>query len=89
MTDTDIVHIGTQAIVVAAKLAGPLLLASLVVGVLVSLFQVVFQVQDQMLSMVPRLAACAAVLMFAGGWMLRVLVEFTQELFRSIPGLLH
>jgi flagellar biosynthetic protein FliQ len=89
MTETDIVHIGVQALTVAAKLSGPLLLASLAVGVVVSLLQVVFQVQDQMLSMVPRLAVGAAVLMLTGGWMLRVLVEFTQQLFRSIPGLLH
>lgn len=87
MTDTDVVHLAASALLLAGKLAGPLLLVSLAVGVLVSLFQTVFQVQDQTLAMVPKLAAGALVLVFAGNWMLHSVVEFTQQLFATIPKL--
>ena len=87
MTETDVVHIAGQALVLAAKLAGPLLLVALVVGVVVSLLQAVFQVQDQTLSMVPKLAAGAVVLVLSGGWMLRITVDFTRTLFERIPDL--
>lgn len=87
MTDSDIVHLAGQAMVLAAKLAGPLLLVALVVGVVVSLLQAVFQVQDQTLSMVPKLALGAAVLAMTGSWMLHAAVEFTQQLLARIPDL--
>ena len=88
MTETDIVHICSQALVLAAKLSGPLLLVALVSGVVISLLQAVFQVQDQTLSMVPRLGACALTIAIAGNWMLRTLVDWTHELYSSIPRLL-
>lgn len=88
MLESEVIHIGTQALIMAAKVSAPLLIVSLVVGVVISLLQAIFQVQDQTLSMVPRLAAGAAVLAFAGGWMLRVTVDFTHELFASIPDIL-
>lgn len=89
MTENDVVHIAGQALVLAAKLVGPLLLVALVIGVVVSLLQAVFQVQDQTLSMVPKLAAGAVVLVLSGGWMLRITVEFTQQLFERIPELVR
>ncbi|MGZ6825287.1 MAG: flagellar biosynthetic protein FliQ [Mycobacteriales bacterium] len=87
MNETDVVHIAGQALLLAAKLAGPLLLVALVVGVVVSLVQAVFQVQDQTLSMVPKLVLGGLVLALTGGWMLRITVEFTQQLFERIPSL--
>jgi flagellar biosynthetic protein FliQ len=87
LNETDVVHIAGQALLLAAKLAGPLLLVALVVGVVVSLIQAVFQVQDQTLSMVPKLALGGVVLALTGGWMLRITVEFTQQLFEQIPRL--
>lgn len=87
MNESDVVHLGVQAMVVCAKLAAPLLIVSLVVGIVVSLLQTVFQVQDQTLSMVPRFALGAAVIVMTGGWMLHTIVDFTQTLFGSIPQL--
>ena len=87
MTDTDIVNICSQALVLAAKLSGPLLLVALISGVVISLLQAVFQVQDQTLSTVPKLALGGAVLALTGAWMLRITVEFTRELFERIPTL--
>lgn len=87
MNETDVVQIASQALLLAAKLAGPLLIVALVVGVVVSLLQAVFQVQDQTLSMVPKLAIGGGVLALTGGWMLRISVEFTTQLFERIPSL--
>ena len=87
MNETEIVHLCGQALVLAAKLSAPLLLVSLVVGVVISLVQAVFQVQDQTLTMVPKLALGGLVLALTGGWMLRTGVDFTAELFARIPEL--
>lgn len=85
VNETDIMHIGVQAMEVAAKLAAPMLAVSLIVGIIVSLFQTVFSIQDQALSMVPRLAAGGLVLLFGGNWMLHQLVDFTTQMFNHIP----
>ena len=89
MNETDIVHICSQALLLAAKLSAPLLLVALVLGVVISLVQAVFQVQDQTLTMVPKLLVGGLVLALTGGWMLRISVEFTQELFARIPELVQ
>lgn len=85
MTETDVVHLCVQALVLAAKLSAPLLVVALVVGIVISLVQAVFQVQDQTLTMVPKLALGGLVLALTGGWMLRTSVEFTADLFARIP----
>ncbi len=89
MNETDIVHICSQALLLAAKLSAPLLLVALVLGLVISLVQAVFQVQDQTLTMVPKLLLGGVVLALTGGWMLRITVEFTQELFARIPELVQ
>jgi flagellar biosynthetic protein FliQ len=87
MNESDVMNIAGQALLLAAKLSGPLLITALVIGIVVSLIQAVFQVQDQTLSMVPKFAVGDLVLAMTGGWMLRITVEFTQHLFDRIPEL--
>ena len=87
MLDSEVVSLTSGALLVATKVVAPLLVVSLVVGLVVSLVQAVFQVQDQVLAMVPRLAACGLVLLLTGSWMLRSLVDYTTELFKTIPTL--
>lgn len=89
MDEAGLLHLALQALVVMAKLTAPLLVVTLVVGIVVSLIQTVFQVQDQTLSTVPRLAVSALVLVVAGGWMLHTLVDFTGGLWGSIPDLVR
>ncbi len=89
MLDVTVVGLTHDALVVATKVIAPLLVVSLVVGLGMSLLQAVFQVQDQVLAMVPRLAAGALVLLLAGSWMLRTLVDYTGQLFASIPDLVR
>jgi flagellar biosynthetic protein FliQ len=88
MTDSDVLHLGGQAIILVGKLSAPLLLVSLAVGIVVSLIQTVLSLQDQTISMVPRLVLCTLVLLLTGNWMLHTLVDYTTELFNSIPDLI-
>lgn len=88
MTDSAVIQIALQTMVVAAKLAAPILTVSLAVGVGVSLVQSVTQVQEFTLTFVPKLVAVALVILVAGKWMLAELVRFTQSLFAALPGLL-
>ena len=69
------------------QLSAPLLLVSLAVGIVISLVQTVLSLQDQTLSMVPRLVLCALVLLLTGSWMLHTMVDYTTDLFNSIPDL--
>jgi flagellar biosynthetic protein FliQ len=88
MNDADILHLGAEAIVMIGKLSAPVLIVSLAVGIVVSLVQTVLSLQDQTLSMVPRLALTAGVLLLTGGWMLNTMVDYTTNLFNSIPDLI-
>ncbi|HEY4280314.1 MAG TPA: flagellar biosynthesis protein FliQ [Conexibacter sp.] len=87
MDQDTVMNLSTQALDLVTKVAGPLLLVGLVVGVLVSLFQAVTQIQEQSLSFIPKLIATAVVLMVAGPWMLGQLLSYTEALFRSIPSM--
>jgi flagellar biosynthetic protein FliQ len=80
-----VVNLATQAMGLALKVAGPLLLVALVVGVIVSVFQAVTQIQEQSLSLVPKIAAVAIVIVVLGPWMLGQLVSYTAELYNAIP----
>jgi flagellar biosynthetic protein FliQ len=88
MTDTQIIHLGYQAMLVAAKLAAPTLVTALVIGFAVSLFQSATQIQEFTLAFVPKAVGCAAALLLSGHWMLNTLISFTRELFQNIPNLL-
>jgi flagellar biosynthetic protein FliQ len=72
---------------VALTISGPILIATLVVGVLISVLQVATQIQEVTLSYVPKLITAAAVLMLLGGWMLGELTQFATSLYQSIPDL--
>lgn len=88
MTDSAVMHLAIQAMILAAKLAAPILLASLAIGFAVSLLQSVTQIQEVTLSFVPKLIGVGAVLLITGHWMLGQTVDFTRELFAQLPGLL-
>lgn len=74
-----------RALTMVLTVAGPMLLAALVVGIVVSLLQAVTQVQEQSLTFIPKLVVVSVVFVLALPWMMRVLVEFTVGLFRALP----
>ncbi len=85
MTDATAIQIATDAIVLAAKLAGPALVVSLVVGVFVSLVQTVTSIQEMTLTFVPKLIGVALIIMLGGSWMLAELTSWVEDLWSSIP----
>lgn len=80
-----VMEIARAAIQMTLILVGPLLLASLIVGLMVSIFQAATQINESTLQFVPKLVAIFAVMMFAGPWMLQSMVNYMRELFNSIP----
>jgi len=85
VTDSQVLEIVTNAMLLASKLAGPLLLTALALGVLVSLIQTVTQIQEMTLTFVPKVLAMMIVLIVSGNWMLREATSFTSQLWSSIP----
>ena len=69
----------------AVKIAAPLIGFSMVVGLVVSVLQVVTQIQESSLSFVPKLVAAVAVLLVLGGWMLATLTRYATDLIANIP----
>lgn len=84
MTDATVLDLLNSALMMSAKLAGPALGVALAVGVIISLVQVVTQIQEMTLTFVPKLIAVCAVLVFAGPWMLRELVNWVVALWTQI-----
>ena len=82
-----VLDLARNALVTALLLAGPLLGIALVVGLVVSVLQAVTSIQEQTLSFVPKLFAVGAVFLFLLSWMLQLMVRYTTDLFRSLPGL--
>lgn len=83
------IEIVNQAIKVTLMLAAPMLLSALVVGILVSIFQAVTQINEQTLSFIPKILVIVAALVIFSPWMMETLVSFTQELFTSIPEMIR
>lgn len=75
------VDILRQGVGVALKIAGPLLVLSMVVGILVAIFQAVTQIHEQSLSFILKLIVVVLVLLVGGGWMLENLQDFARYLF--------
>ena len=88
MSDADVTEIALQTMMVAAKVAAPILLTALAVGFLISLFQAATQIQEATLSFVPKMIAVAIALLVTGNWVLAELVSFTHTLFDQLPALL-
>jgi flagellar biosynthetic protein FliQ len=86
VTPELVVNLVQQALQVTILVSAPLLLAALVTGLVVSVFQAATQINEMTLSFVPKLLAVFAAAVLAGPWMLGLIVDFTRRLFSSIPG---
>jgi flagellar biosynthesis protein FliQ len=85
MNDTTVLHMASQALLLIAELAGPVLVVSLVV----SLFQAVTSIQEFTLTFLPKVVAIGVVLMICGHWMLNDAVTYTEQLYKSIPNMVN
>ena len=88
MTQADAVHLAVEAMLTTFKLVAPILGVSLAVGLIISMFQSVTQIQEFTLTFVPKLAAVSLVLLFTGHWMMDTLITYVDTLFNQIPQLL-
>jgi flagellar biosynthesis protein FliQ len=82
-----VVNLASQAMNLGLKVAGPLLIVALVIGIVISIFQAVTQIQEQSLSLIPKIAGIAIVIVLLGPWMLGQLVSYTSDLYLSIPSM--
>ena len=85
MTEQLAIDVGVRAFVTALQIAGPLLGISLAVGMLVSVFQAVTQINEQTLSFVPKILVVAGALALLGPWMATTLVSYMVGTFNSLP----
>lgn len=89
MNDAAIIQIALQAMIVTAKLAMPILVVTLAIGVGISIVQSVTQVQEFTLTFVPKMLGVGVVILLGGNWMLNEMVVFTRSLFiDTLPQLL-
>jgi flagellar biosynthetic protein FliQ len=85
MTPEVVMDIGRQAVEMTLLLSAPMLLAALVIGLIVSIFQAATQINEQTLSFIPKLVGMFLILLLAGPWMLQMMVDYMRRLFESIP----
>jgi flagellar biosynthesis protein FliQ len=88
MTDSVVLDIALQTMLVALKLSAPVLATSLAIGFAISLFQAMTQIQEFTLSFVPKVIGVGVALIISGNWMLHTLMDFTVDLFERVPTLL-
>lgn len=84
MSETFVLSVAKEAIFAALKISAPILIVSMVVGLLVSIFQAVTQIQEQTLTFVPKLIAIVFVLLLLGSWMLETMKQFIQTSLENI-----
>ena len=84
MNQDVVINLAMQAMQLALKVGGPILIVGLVIGLLISIFQAVTQIQEQTLSFIPKIAALVVVLIVAGPWMLNSITDWTTDLWGGI-----
>lgn len=88
MTEEIVLQVGREALYLIVYLAAPLLLSALLAGLVIGVFQAATQIQEQTLSFIPKLGALVVALLLLGPWLLQMLLNFTENLFISIPGMI-
>ncbi|HOD40869.1 MAG TPA: flagellar biosynthesis protein FliQ [Candidatus Wallbacteria bacterium] len=81
MDERTVIEIMTNMIYVTLLTSAPMMISGLVVGVAVSIFQTAFSIQEQTLSFVPKIVALSLAGVFFGNWMLRLLVDYSRDVF--------
>ena len=84
MDTTQVMDLVRDAVGVAIRLASPMLLLSMIVGVVVAIFQAVTQIHEQSIGFALKLIVVVTVLLLGGGWMLDTLKDYTYQVFRLI-----
>ncbi|WP_122643825.1 flagellar biosynthesis protein FliQ [Luxibacter massiliensis] len=86
MTNGEVLDLMYEVFVMAVQLAGPMLIISMFVGILISIIQAATQIHEQTITFVPKLLVIGLILVFTGGTMLQTLQDFTIRIFELIQG---
>lgn len=84
MTNSEVMSVMQSALVVGVKLAAPILLLSMFLGILISIIQAATQIHEQTITFVPKLILIIALCLFSGNWMLETLQDYTFQLFQMM-----
>lgn len=87
MDQGDILQIFRSAMYVAFKIAAPMLLVSIIIGLIIAIFQAATQIHEQTLTFVPKIIALGLMLLVLGSWMMTTFSEFFQHIFELISGI--
>ena len=89
MTPSEAITLTQNAVTLTLLLSAPVLLVAMVVGLLISLFQAVTQIQEMTLTFVPKIVAVFATLLFLSSWMITKLMDYTHELIVNLPNIIR
>ena len=84
MTPETVVQIGRKAVETVLLCAGPMLIAALVVGLVISIFQAATQINEQTMTFIPKIVAVFITLLIFGPWVMNILITFATGIFTSI-----
>jgi flagellar biosynthesis protein FliQ len=87
MTPENVMDLAHSTLLVTSMIAAPLLLTALVTGLVIGMLQAATQINEATLSFIPKLLVLVLALFAAGPWILRVLIDFTRNLYASIPSI--
>jgi len=87
MTEQFVIHLARETFFTAFLVSAPVLIASAIVGLIISIFQSATSINEMTLSFVPKLIVIAVVLVIALPWIIDVMISFTKELFNQIPNI--
>ncbi len=88
MTPESVMTLGRTALEVTLLVAAPVLIVTLVVGLIVSVFQAATQINDASLSFIPKVIAVFATFVIAGPWMLTVMIDYMRRVLTGLPGII-
>lgn len=89
LTPESVMTIARETVLTAMLLAAPPLLIGLLVGLIISIFQAVTQIQEQTLTFVPKIVAIFLSLLIFGPWMLRILMEYSVNILGNLKNVIH
>jgi flagellar biosynthetic protein FliQ len=89
MSPETVVHLGRKAVETILLAAGPMLIAAMVVGLTISIFQAATQINEQTMTFIPKIVAVFITMLIFGPWMINLLVDFTTGIINSMPVLIR
>ena len=89
MTPSEAVTLAQNAVFISLLIAAPILLAGMSIGLLISLFQAITQIQEMTLTFVPKILVVMFTAFFLSGWMVTKMVDYTRDLIVSLPTIIR